>query len=378
VHVLILGAGFGGLELATCLSEALGEEVSVTLIDQNDSFVFGFSKLDVMFGRQQPETARLPYRAIAKPGVDVRQETVTSIDAPQKRVTTDKGSYTGDVLVIALGADLDPAATPGLVEFGNEFYSVAGAETLRDVLTEFGGGDVVVAVTTPHYKCPPAPSECALLMHDFLLERGLRDKSTITLVSPQPTPLPVSEEVGNAILAELAERDIAFRGRTTIAAIADEGRSVRFADGTAFPADLILAVPLHVAPKVVIESGLTENGWIPTDKYTLKTRFPDVYALGDVANVGVPRAGVFSEGQARVVARQLIAQARARTDDPRYDGAGICYLEFGRGQVGKVDVNFLGGPAVTAELGKPTPELRAEKDRFGASRRTRWFGLDGR
>jgi sulfide:quinone oxidoreductase len=376
MHVLVLGAGFGGLELATCLSEALGDRVSVTLIDKCDNFVFGYSKLDVMFGKQEPAAVRLPYRAIAKPGVEFRQETILAIDPVRKSAVTDRGTYQGDVLVVALGADLDPGATPGLVEHGHEFYSVAGAETLRDVLARFEGGNVVVAVTTPHFKCPPAPSECSLLMHDFLLERGLRERSTITLVSPHPTPLPVSPEVGAAILAELTDREISFVGGATISAIADSGQTVRLGDGTAIPADLIVAVPVHVAPNVVVESGLTENGWIPTDKHTLKTRYSDVYALGDVASVGVPRAGVFSEGQAKVVAQQLIAQARSGADNAHYEGAGICYLEFGQGQVGKVDVNFLGGPAPRAQLETPTPEVRAEKTQFGASRRARWFGLD--
>jgi sulfide:quinone oxidoreductase len=376
MRVLILGAGFGGLELATQLSETLGDQVAVTLIDKSDSFVFGFAKFDIMFGKQDPAAVRLPYRAIAKPSVDFRQETILSIDPLTKSAVTDKGSYQADVLVVTLGADLDPSATPGLVEFGNEFYTVAGAEELRDVLADFKGGKVVVAVTTPHYKCPPAPSECAMLMDDFLTERGLRDKSSITLVMPFGSPLPVSAEVGAAILAELTERGVAFKGGAAIVAIEDEGRTIRLANGDAVAADLILAVPLHVAPKVVVDSGLTDNGWIATDKYTLKTKFEDVYAFGDVASVGVPRAGIFAEGQAKIVAKQLIAQVLSGTDGTRYDGAGICYLEVGQGKVGRVDVNFLSGPSTTATIMPPSLALRAEKTVFGASRRARWFGLD--
>lgn len=376
MRVLILGAGFGGLELATRLSEELGDQVAVTLIDQSDHFVFGYSKLDVMFGKAEPAAVRLPYRAIVKPGVEFRQETIRAIDPERKRVVTDRGAYEGDALVITLGADLDPSATPGLVEGGNEFYTVAGAERLREVLPTFTGGSVVVAVTTPHYKCPPAPSEAAMLMHDYLLERGLWDRSRITLVTPFPSPLPVSPEVGVAILAELTERGIDFIGGAKIASIDPADHAIRLADGRAIPADLILGVPLHVAPPVVVASGLTEGGWIPVDKYTLKTRFPDVYAYGDVASVGVPRAGIFAEGQAKVVAKQLIAQHRAQSDGARYDGVGICYLEAGRGLVGRVDVNFLGGPSTTATLREPSLALRAEKTQFGSSRRRRWFGLD--
>ena len=217
------------------------------------------------------------------------------------------------MLVVALGADLDPSATPGLVEGGHEFYSVAGAERLREVLPAFEGGSVVVAVTTPHYKCPPAPSETAFLLHDYLIERGLRNTSHITLVTPFGTPLPVSPEVGAAIHAELTDRGIDFVGGAQITEIDPSGRAVRLADGATIAADLIMAVPLHVAPPVVLQSGLTEGGWIPVDKHTLKTRFPDVYAFGDVASVGVPRAGVFSEGQAKVVA----AAAHRPVTDPK-------------------------------------------------------------
>ena len=112
-HVLVLGAGFGGLELATRLSETIPDAVRVTLIDRNDAFYFGFSKLDVMLGRQSADEVKLPYADVAKVGVEVRQETVTAIDAATRQVTTDKGTYDADFLVIALGADYDMAATPG-------------------------------------------------------------------------------------------------------------------------------------------------------------------------------------------------------------------------------------------------------------------------
>src|SRR3990172_5691871 len=136
-RVVVLGAGFGGLELTTILSDAFGDALDLVLIDKGDAFVFGFSKLDVMFGRQMPADARHPYRDIVKPGVRFLQSTVRSIDPVGRRVGTDAGTFDADALVVALGADMDPAATPGLVEGGNEFYSVAGAEALRDVLPPF-------------------------------------------------------------------------------------------------------------------------------------------------------------------------------------------------------------------------------------------------
>jgi sulfide:quinone oxidoreductase len=185
VKVVIAGAGFGGLEIATSLSEALGDGVAVTLIDKNDSVGFGYAKLDVMFGRTAPEAIHLPYCAIAKPGVTVAQERVRSIDPATKRVVTDRATYDADILVIALGADYDVGATPGLIEGGYEFYSVAGAKRRRAILSTFRGGTVVVGVMTPQYKCPPAPSEASMLMHDYLTARGIRDRSRIIMVTPR-------------------------------------------------------------------------------------------------------------------------------------------------------------------------------------------------
>ena len=175
LRVIVLGAGFGGLELSTILSDALGEQLDLTLIDQSDSFFIGFSKFDVMFGRQSADAVRMPYRRIEKPGVRFRQETITAIDPEAKRVTTNGGAYEADLLVVALGADYDMAATPGLIEGGHEFYSFAGAERLRDFLPTFDGGHVVVGVADVPFKCPPAPSESVLLLHDYLTRRGMRD-----------------------------------------------------------------------------------------------------------------------------------------------------------------------------------------------------------
>src|SRR6266508_2685274 len=216
-RIVVLGAGFGGLELTTLLSDALGDHLDLTLIDRNESFFFGFSKLDVMFGRTRPDAVRVAYRNIVKPGVVFRQETITAIDPEARRVTTDHGVYEADVLVIALGADYDLAATPGLVEGGNEFYSFAGAQRLREVLPTFASGHAIVGVTSAPFKCPPAPSEAALLLHDHLTQRGVRDACEISLVLPFGAPIPPSPATSRALLAAFAEREITFvpnrRGR---------------------------------------------------------------------------------------------------------------------------------------------------------------------
>ncbi len=373
-RVLILGAGFGGLELATVLSEQLGDGVEVTLIDKNDSFVFGFAKLDVMFGHATPEAVRMPYAEIAKPGVRVLRETVTAIDPEARRVSTDAGTHEADVLVVALGADYDFEATPGLLEAGNEFYSVAGAERLAGIIPSFSQGHAVIGVCGAPFKCPPAPSECALLLDEALKARGVRDACQISFVIPLGTPVPPSPEASAALEAEFAKRDIALVTGRRVAAL-DPARSVVVLDDDSeLPFDLFLGVPKHRAPEVVRASGMTEDGYVPVDAATLETRFPGVYAVGDVATAGVPKAGVFAEGAARVVAETLVARLRGGEGPGPHLGQGTCYIEFGSGQVGSVDIDFLSGPSRTGTFNAPSDELVAEKDRFGSSRRARWFG----
>ena len=373
-QVVILGAGFGGLELATRLSEDLAGEVDVVLIDRNDSFVFGFSKLDVMFGRETPDAVRSYYRDIAKEGVEFRREEVLAIDAANRRVTTDHGSYDADILVVALGADLDPSATPGFTEGGHDFYSVEGAERLREVIPAFTEGSVVLAILGPFFKCPPAPFEAAFMLHDSLVERGVRDSVGIRILSPLPSPIPVSPDTSAAILAGLAERNIEFWSESVLKSVDGPHQMATLANGRVVWYDLLLGVPVHKAPQVVVDSGLTVDGWIPVDPATFATAFPGVYAVGDITSAPVPRAGVFAEGEAGTVADVIVAELHGGDGAQAYAGAGSCYIEFGGGEVARVDVNFLGGPKPTAAFNRPSAELAEEKRRFGSSRRHRWFG----
>lgn len=374
-RVVILGAGFGGLELVTMLSDALGDEIDVTLIDKGDAFVFGYSKLDVMFGRTTLDAVRLPYREIAKPGISFVRETIIAIDPDERRVTTENGIHEADYLVVALGADYDLDATPGLGDGDNEFYSVSGAARLARRLPSFTSGRAVIGVCGTPFKCPPAPSECALLLHDQLVERGVRGDCEIQLVMPFETPVPPSPDTSVALIEAFARRDIAFVPGRRPVSLDTTRRVATLDDGSEISYDLFLGVPKHRAPDVVIASAMTEDGYIPVDSATLQTRYPDVYAVGDVATVGVPKAGVFAEGAASVVARELIARVRGEELPPAYDGRGSCYIEFGAGRVGRVDVDFLSGPKPTGVYQEPSTALLAEKQLFGSTRRARWFGL---
>jgi sulfide:quinone oxidoreductase len=371
-RILVLGAGFGGLELSTVVSDALGAEAELLLIDQGDSFVFGYSKLDVLFGRASLEAVSLPYASIDKPGVRFLRETVTAIDPASRRVSTDRGEYEADYLVVALGADYAYDATPGLTE-ADAFYSRVGAAGLAGAIPSFVSGHAVVGVCGVPYKCTPAPSECALLLHDDLVRRGVREDCEITYVVPQPNPVPPSPDAARAVLDAFAERGISFLPGRRVASWDRAGCLVALDDGTEISCDLFLGVPTHRAPQVVIDTGMAVDGYIPVDRGTLATRFPGVYAVGDCAALGVPKAGAFAEGAAGAVAAQLIAAVRGDPPPGPYRGIGNCYVEFGGGRVGRVRVDA-GGEKPRGTFAGPSEELAAEKREFGAVRRARWFG----
>src|SRR5919112_3162831 len=361
-HVLILGAGFGGLELATRLSETVSDAVRVTLLDRSDSWYFGYSKLDVMLGRKSAEDVRLYYSDVVKDGVEFRHETVTDIDPVARRVSTDVGSHDAEYLVVAMGADYDMAATPGLQEGGHQYYTLAGAERLRDALHAFDGGRVLVAVLGQPFKCPPAPFEGAFMLHEHFKQRGMADAVEISSVFPMQRPVPVTGEVSQMFRDGLAARGIAELSQHLVTGIDPSARTAQLADGGTLPYDLFVGIPKHRAPDPLPASGLAPNGWVPVDQTNLRTQFPGVYAIGDVCTGPrtVPKAGIFAESAAIVVADDIAAAISGQEPPAPYGGSGVCYAEFGEGLVSKVEVSFLSGIAPAADPHAPARAYVAE------------------
>lgn len=375
--MLVLGAGFGGLEAAATLSDELGDDIDVTVIDQHDAFIVGFSKLDVQFGGATLAGVRAPYATVALPGVRFVQETVSAIDPETRRVTTGGGVYEADFLVIALGADYDPGATPGFAESGGDLYTADNAERLAARIRGFTDGSAVIGVCGVPYKCTPAPSEAALLLHADLVARGVRDACEITLVVPMPSPIPPSPDTARALLDAFTEAGIRFIPGHRVVSVDVTRQVVVLDDASELPYDLFLGVPKHRAPEVVVAAGLNDgnpDGFIPVSAATLLTRVPRVYAVGDVTSVGGPKAGAFAEKQGRVAAQSIIATLRNSAEPEPYDGRGSCYIEFGEGRVGRVDVDSLSGPSPSGVFVAPSADVAKEKRDFSQQRRARWFG----
>jgi sulfide:quinone oxidoreductase len=196
----------------------------------------------------------------------------------------------------------------------------------------------------------------------------------IAMTFPMAAPVPVTEEVSQMFIRALDERGIEYAPKQLVASLDVGQRKAQLASGESVPYDLFIGIPVHRVPDVVARSGLAVDGWVPVERANLATRFADVYALGDVAGLPMAKAGVFAEAAARVVADDIAARLGGGEPPPPYEGVGNCYVEFGGGMVGKVEANFFGGPAPTARLLEPSPELAAEKKAFSSTRRARWFG----
>lgn len=375
LKVVVLGAGFAGLELTSILSEKIGENLDLKLIDKNETFFFGYSKLDVMFGSKSANAVKYNYNCIRKPGVKFCKEIIKSIDPIKKQVITDKNKYEADVLVIALGADYDIDLTPGLREGGNEFYSFEGAEKINTILPKFSKGDIVVGVTGFPFKCPQAPSEVALLMHNYLQKKGIRKKCSISLIVPFELPIPPSFGMSKLLLKTFKEYNIKYIPEIMVGEIEPGKKVAILDDGTEIPFDLFLGIPEHCVPKVLNNSGLIFDEWIPVDKTNLKSKFDNVYALGDVNSVGTPKAGVFAEGAAKTAAACIISEFHGKEFKDAYNGSASCYLEFGERKTGRIDVDFFSGSSPKGEHLEASGKLFLEKELEEKIRLKRWFGI---
>ena len=376
LRVVVLGAGFGGLELTSILSSRLADKLDLTLIDKNDSFYFGYSKLDVMFDRKSAGDVRFPYDRILKNGVTFRQEHITSIDPVSRRVTTNLDTYSADVLVLALGADYDLDATPGLSDAGYEFYTFEGAEKARDVLASFRKGHIVVGVTGFPFKCPPAPSETALLLDEYLTRKGIRNNCQISLVLPYELPIPPSLGTSKALLKTFRDKGIRYIPDILVGSIDPVRKLAELDDGREIPFDLFLGIPEHCVPKVVEESGLVFDEWVPVDHTNLKTRFPRVYAIGDVSSAGVPKSGQFARSAAETVAESILSEFHGKELPSPFSGKSICYVDFGYGNVARADVDFFSKKVATGIHRDASPLLAEEKNRLETHLLSRWFDIN--
>jgi sulfide:quinone oxidoreductase len=327
----------------------------------------------MMFGRKTARSVIYPYHKINKPGVRFRQESITAIDPVSRRVTTNRSTYQADVLVIALGADYDIPATPGLAEGGNEFYSFKGAERLGKILPSFKNGHAIVGVCGFPFKCPPAPSETAILLDEYLTRQGVRKDCEISLIMPFELPVPPSYGTSKALLKTFQERNIQYIPEMMVGSIDPLRKVVVLDDGNALDFDLFLGIPEHCVPKVVEESGLLFDEWVPVDRSNMKTSYPNVYAIGDVTSAGTPKAGLFAQSAAQCAAENILAEFKGFETPAPYKGTGSCYVEFGEGKIARADVDFYSHATPTGVHFDASLTLASEKKSLKINNLDSWF-----
>ena len=354
--VVVLGGGIGGAFAAARLAKALAERADITLVDREGTHHFPPSYPWLVMGWRTPEQLTRPLSRLKAKGVRLRQEDVTAIDPNDRKVVTRSGKIDYDYLLVALGAQLDPAAIPGF-SAAHHPYDLPGAVRLGQALREFRGGRIAIGISRLPFKCPAAPYETALLMDYSLRRRGLRDRTEIEFFTPEPHPVPAAgEAIGKQVERLMGQRGIPVRTRREIDHIDEGSKLVQFKGGAQARFDLLVAVPPHTTCPAVRNSDLVKGDpWIPVDRYTMRTGYDDVYAVGDVTKIptpsgnvpALPKAGVFAERQARV-AVENIAAGILGGEGVRWDGNGLCFLESGRGRAGMVRGDFFGeaGPGI--------------------------------
>ncbi|WP_428326076.1 NAD(P)/FAD-dependent oxidoreductase [Nitrosopumilus sp.] len=377
-HVVILGGGFGGLATANEIRNSLASsQVKITIIDKKDWFMVGFAKLWIINGTRTFENSIGHLNQLEKKEIHFLQDEILSIDLQNKYVKTKQENISYDFLVMSLGAVLAPQKIPGLTENGFNLYDHNQLSEIHDKLQNIDSGKIAISIMGMPYKCPPAPFEASLLIDSMLRKRGVRNSVQIDFYSPAPITLPAAgPEVSKQILDLVNSEKIIFHNSSKIKSV--ESNKLIFENGEA-EFDLLLAVPPHIAPKVIYDSGLAkEPGFIPIDR-DCKTPFEDVFAVGDVTslvvteNKAVPKAGIFAEGEGITVAKNIISKLQSKEESELFDGKGGCFIESGRDTASVIEVDMFSQPEPSTSISEQTSENLSSKLEFEKERLSKWL-----
>jgi sulfide:quinone oxidoreductase len=357
--VLVLGGGIGGVATANALRDRLPRRHRIVVVDREPTFTLAASLLWVMTGDRTPEQIARPLDRLRRKGIEFVRGEVEHIAPERREVVVGGETLRGEHLVVALGAEFALGAIPGLAGAGLTFCTLEGASRLRGEVARFPGGRVVVLTAAPAYKCPAAPYEAAMLLDAHFRRRGKRDAVELSLFSAEPGPMGVAgPEVSAAVRGMVEQKGVLYRPEHQIARVA--GGQVEFTNGVRAGFDLLVYVPPIRPPRVLSESGLTdESGWVRVDRHTMETRFPGVHAIGDVTMIPLamgkplPRAGVFAHAQAEVVARNISRAVQGGQPDARFDGHGSCFIETGGGKAGFGAGDFYAEPRPSVTVRGP-------------------------
>jgi sulfide:quinone oxidoreductase len=385
---LILGGGFGGISVAYELRTLLGtsHEHEIVLIDRSPAFTAGFRKLWDLVGHSvKGEGTRFRELLAPRLGIKVIQDEIVSIDPNSRSVTLSKDPNVpiiGDNLVIALGAESRPELVPGLAEYGYDVWTSKNVQKINEILRDFKAGRIVVLIAGAPYPCPPAPYECLFLIDSFMREKGMRDKVELMACTIQPLLMPNAGPEGSAwMLKELMEKNIKV-GKVG-GKLQKVEKNVLHFEGEDVAFDLLLTIPPHRPPKVVLASPLVGQDvpWIKvTDPGKFTTSFPNVYAIGDctlipLANgLPLPKAGLIAEMEGRIVAKQIASSILNGGSVAPWDGKAYCFIEVGFTQAARVEGDWYKTPKPGVAIGPPDAANVVEKAVWESGLLKQWWG----
>lgn len=367
--VLVLGGGIGGIIAANALRKRLPRQHRVILVERDAQHVFAPSLLWLMVGKRRDGAITRPLKQLLKAGIELVRGEIDRVDPQTRTVSVNGTTISADSMIVALGAEMAPEMVPGLAEAGHNFYTLAGAQAINHARQDFRAGRLVVLVAGMPFRCPGAPYEGVMLLQADAQERGVGERVTVEFFTPEPGPMPVAGPQVSAAVRQMVEsHGIAVHTEHQVERVDPAARRIHFKSGAQAAFDFLAYVPPHRAPLVVRQSGLaSETGWITVDRHTLETRFPGVFAIGDVTVIPLvtgkplPKAGVFAHGEAEVVANNIAFAITGQGQQRSFDGHGACFIETGHRRAGFGSGDFYAEPAPQVNLHGPSMFLHLAK-----------------